>query len=63
LEHQLFVRIFGVDEEAKLVGIVGKVMHSFGQFDVGQAEFSVEADRMVVSRDDLEWLIFEVDES
>jgi hypothetical protein len=45
------------------VGIVGEAMHSFWQFDVGQAEFSVETERVVVSRDDLEWLIFEVAES
>jgi hypothetical protein len=62
-EDKLFVRIIGTDEEANLVGIVGEVMHSFSQFDVGQADFSVEPGRIVVSRDDLEWLIFEVSAS
>jgi hypothetical protein len=36
-------------------------MHSFAQFDIGHADFSVESDRIVVSRQDIEWLIFEVD--
>jgi hypothetical protein len=62
-EHKLYARVVGVDEGASLVGLVGEVMHSFWQFDIGDAEFSIEADRLVVSRDDLEWLIFEVAES
>lgn len=61
-EHKLFVRVVAVDEEANLVALVGKAMHSSTHFDVGEAEFSVEPDRVVVSRDDVEWLIFEVAE-
>jgi len=60
-EDVLAVRICGLDEDASLVGVVGKPMHSFAQFDVGQADFSIEPDRIVVSRQDIEWLIFEVD--
>jgi hypothetical protein len=58
-EEDLFVRIGGVDEEASLIGVVGEEMHSWANFDVGEAEFSVEPRRVVVSRDDVEWLIFE----
>jgi hypothetical protein len=56
----LLVRIAALDEDATLVGVAGKVMHSWASFDVGEAEFSLEPSRVVVSRDDLEWLIFEV---
>jgi hypothetical protein len=58
-EDALYVRVAAVDEEASLIGVVGKKMHSWGNFDVGQAEFSIESARLTVSRDDLEWLIFE----
>lgn len=61
-EHVLSLRICGLDEEQSLVGVVGREMHSFGQFDVGQSVFSLELERMVVSREDVEWLIFEEDE-
>jgi len=62
-EHKLFARISGIDEDASLVGVVGKAMHSFSDFDVGEAEFSVEHERVIVSRACEEWLIFEVAES
>jgi hypothetical protein len=58
-EDKLLVRIFATDAEASRIGVVGKVMHSFSQFDVDESEFSVEPNRVVVSRDDVEWLIFE----
>lgn len=58
-EDKLYVRIGAVDEEASLIGVVGKKMHSWANFDVGEAEFSIESARLVVSREDLEWLIFE----
>jgi hypothetical protein len=60
-EDALSLRICGLDTEQSLVGVVGKEPHSFGQFDVGGAEFFMEPGRMVVSRDDVEWLIFEED--
>lgn len=56
------LRICGLDEDKSLVGVVGDTPHSFGQFDVTGAEFSWEPGRMVVSRDDVEWLIFEEEE-
>jgi hypothetical protein len=62
-EDKLLVRIAAIDEEASLIGTAGKKMHSFSKFDVEDAEFSIESGRMVVSRDDLEWLIFEETES
>jgi len=62
-EDALSVRICGLDWEQSLVGVVGKAMHSFGQFDVTTAEFSIEPGRMVVSRGDVEWLIFEEEDS
>jgi hypothetical protein len=61
--EQLFVRIGGVDEEASLVGITGKAMHSWSNLDVGGAEFSVEPRKVVASRNDLDWLVFEEPES
>ncbi|HWY19909.1 MAG TPA: hypothetical protein VNX26_01745 [Candidatus Acidoferrum sp.] len=61
-EH-LFVRIGGVDEDASLVGLAGKQMHSWANLDVGEAEFSVEERRVVVARNADEWLIFEEPES
>jgi hypothetical protein len=59
-EERIFARVSALDEEAEFVGLVGEAMHSFSRFDVGGAEFSVEENRLVVSRNDLEWLIFEV---
>lgn len=53
------VRIIRLDEEPSLINVIGREMHSFGEFDVSGAEFSWEPGRMVVSRDDVEWLIFE----
>jgi hypothetical protein len=58
-EDKLYVRIAAVDEEASLIGVVGKKMHSWGNFDIGESEFSIESASLIVSRDDLEWLIFE----
>ena len=62
-EDNLFVRIAALDEESSLIGVAGKVMHSWARFDVGEAEFSIESNRVVVSREDVEWLIFEQAES
>ena len=58
-EDALSLRICGIDVEQSLVGVVGKEPHSFGQFDVTGAKFFIEPGRMVVSRGDVEWLIFE----
>jgi hypothetical protein len=50
-------RIDALDPDAPLVGMIagGKYL----QFDVGDAVFSIESCRVVVTRDDAEWLIFE----
>jgi len=53
------VRIIRLDEEPPLVNVIGRETHSFGEFDVTGAEFFWEPGRMVVSREDIEWLIFE----
>jgi len=58
-EDVLPLRIIRLDEESSLVNVIGRVAHTFGLFDVTGAEFSWEPGRMVVSREDVEWLIFE----
>ncbi len=53
-------RVDTVDPDASLVGIcVG--IKEYRTFDVGKAVFSLEPDRLVVERDEVEWLIFEVE--
>lgn len=59
---EYLLRISGLDEEQSMIGVVGDVMHSFAQFDVGESQFSVEPKRLVISREDIEWLIFEEEE-
>ena len=59
----LLARIGGVDEEASLVRLVGKQMHSWTNLDVDEAEFSVEERRVVAARNADEWVIFEESES
>ena len=51
-------RIDALDEAASQVGIISPE-REFGMFDVEGAEFSIEPGRVVVSRNDAEWLIFE----
>ena len=51
-------RIDTTDSVAGLVGICIGVK-SYRTFDVGDAVFSIEPDRVVVARDDVEWLVFE----
>ena len=52
-------RIDALDEDASQVGIKVIGEKRFGCFDVGEAEFSWEPGRLVASREDVEWLIFE----
>ncbi|MGD0096635.1 MAG: hypothetical protein ABSB60_09070 [Terracidiphilus sp.] len=59
-EDILSGRIDALDPDAPLVGMISGGMYV--QFPVAGAVFSVEPDRVVVSRDDLEWLIFEEDD-
>ena len=56
------VVIDALDEEASKVGILSPDERRYGLFDVGESEFFIEPGRMVVSRDDVEWLIFEEDD-
>ncbi len=53
-------RIDVIDEDALQVGLIGSDRR-FGTFDVGEAEFSIEDARIVVSRENVEWLIFETE--
>ena len=56
----LMGRIFGVDPEASQVGLSNPlVMHSFIAFDVEDVEFSIEGSRLVATRNESDWVIFE----
>lgn len=57
-EESLSGHIDALDPDASLVGMI--VGNRYLQFVVADAVFSVEPDRVVVSRDDSEWLIFEL---
>lgn len=57
----LMGRIFGVDPEASQVGLSNPlVMHSFVAFDLGEASFSIEDSRLTATRNDSDWIDFEV---
>jgi hypothetical protein len=62
-EDVFSLRVSGLDDDLSLIELVGEVPHSFVQFDVTGADFFLESGRMVVSRDDAEWLIFEEEDS
>jgi len=52
--------IIATDSEASHVGISNRlVMHSFAGFDVEDAEFSIEDSRLVATRNESDWIIFE----
>ncbi len=55
----LQARVYCVDPEAGLVGVVGSKMHSFTDFDVSGVEFSIEPRRVSATRNDSDWLVFE----
>ncbi len=56
----LMGRIFHADSETSLVGISNPlVMHSFAKLDVGDAEFSIEESRLIATRNESDWIIFE----
>ena len=61
-EVVLAVVIDVLDEDASKVGVLNPDERRYGLFDVGEADFFVEPERLVVSRGDVEWLIFEEDE-
>jgi hypothetical protein len=58
-EAVLSVLIDVIDEDESKVGILDPVERAYGLFEVGDADFFIEPGRVVVSRDDVEWLIFE----
>lgn len=51
--------IFGADRDASQVGIV-LGMHKFVNFDVEGSVFSVESTRVVATRNESDWIVFEV---
>jgi hypothetical protein len=53
-------RIDVLDKESEQIEF-STVDREFGMLDVGEADFSIEDNRVVVSRKDAEWLVFEVD--
>jgi hypothetical protein len=56
----LMGRIFGTDPEASQVGLSNPlVMHSSANFDVEDCEFSIEESRLVATRNESDWIIFE----
>jgi hypothetical protein len=60
----LMGRIFCVDPDAWQIGVSNPlVMHSSAAFDVEDAEFSIEESRLVATRNEADWIVFEeVDE-
>ena len=55
----LFVRIAAIDPEAGLVGLSTGKMHEFPRLDIEDSEYSVEPSRLVVTRNESDWLTFE----
>ena len=53
-------RLFFVDSDAGLIGVSNPlVMHSFARLDVEDAEFSIEELRLVATRNESDWIVFE----
>jgi hypothetical protein len=53
-------RIFGVDPDASQIGISNpSIMHSASVFDVEGATFSIESARLVATRNESDWIVFE----
>jgi hypothetical protein len=52
-------RICGADSSASQVVIAGEQVHSFSAFDMDGAEFSVESKRVVATRNEFDWIVFE----
>ena len=55
--------IFAVDADASQVGIGVPSTRSVAAYDVEDATFSVEDKRLVATRNESDWLIFEEEES
>lgn len=52
-------RVYTIDEELSVVGTVGSAMHSFKDFDVEDCVFAVEPKRVVATRNESDWIVFE----
>ena len=53
-------KIFWTHSDASQVGLSNPlVMHSFANFDVEASEFSVEESRLVATRNESDWIVFE----
>jgi len=56
-------KIFGVDSDASQIGFFNpSVMHSSVVFDVEDSTFSIEPSRLVATRNESDWIIFEESE-
>jgi hypothetical protein len=56
----LMGKVFHVDPEASHVGLSNPlVMHSFLNLDVEDASFSIEGSRLVATRNESDWIVFE----
>lgn len=56
----LMGRLFCADSEASQIGLSNPlVMHSFVAFDVEGASFSIEESRLVATRNESDWIVFE----
>ena len=53
------VIIMGLDPDAGLVGIAFPATRKLATFDVEDATFSVEEKRLVATRNESDWLVFE----
>lgn len=57
----LVARIAAIDPDASLVGLAFEATRTYGRLAVEDAEFSIEPSRLVVTRSESDWLIFEED--
>lgn len=55
----LFCRVYSIDEASSIVGTVGSTPHSFKDFEVEGSVFSVESKRVVATRNDSDWIVFD----
>jgi hypothetical protein len=59
-DEVLMGRIFCADFEASQVGLSNPlVMHSGDAFDLEDCEFSIEESRLVATRNESDWIVFE----
>lgn len=58
-DNVLLGRIGAIDPDASLVAVAIDAIRKFATFDVEDSEFSVELSRVVVTRNESDWMIFE----